>query len=76
MDLLKEAIKRGYRKGTAIKYVPHAIDYVEGDYFEIAPNGDVEAYAKPAEERKSFDDNRCDTLYSASKNKWVEIVKE
>jgi hypothetical protein len=34
MDLIKEAKERGYRKGTAIRYVPHAIDYVEGNYFE------------------------------------------
>jgi len=32
-NLIQEARKRGYRKGTAIQYVDHATDYVEGDYF-------------------------------------------
>lgn len=73
MDLLKEAVKRGYRKGVAIRYVPHAIDYVEGNYFEIL-NGNVVAYKKPKNERKSFNDERYDTLYSASKREWTEIV--
>jgi hypothetical protein len=73
MDLIKEAKNRGYRKGTPIKYVPHAVDYVEGDYFEIV-NGNVLAFKKPKHERKSFDDERFDTLYNASKNKWVEIA--
>jgi len=75
MDLIKEAQARGYAKGVKIRYVDHAVDFVEGNYFEIAQNGDVEAYAKPPDERKCFEDNNCDTLYSASKNKWVEIVK-
>jgi len=74
IDLIQEAKNRGYRKGTAIQYVDHATDYVEGDYFEIAANGDLKAYAKPREERKSFDDNRCDTLYNKSKDRWVKIV--
>lgn len=74
-QLIEEAKKRGYRKGTKIQYVPHAIDTVEGDYFEMDDNGDLNAYAIPANERKSFDDNRHDTLYNASKNKWVKIIK-
>lgn len=73
MDLIQEAKKRGYRKGTAIKYFPHAIDYVEGNYFEVE-NGKVNAYAKPKEERKSFDDERHDTLFDGVV--WVEIVKK
>lgn len=72
MDLIKEAILRGYKKGTAIRYVPHAIDYVEGDYFEIE-NGKVKAYAKPKDERLCFDDMRYDTLFDGKE--WVEIVK-
>lgn len=71
MDLIKEAKKRGYKKGTAIRYVPHEIDYVEGNYFEIE-DGEVKAYAKPKHERKSFDDFKHDTLYDG--NNWVEIV--
>ena len=45
MDLVREAKKRGYKKGTAIRYVPHAIDYVEGNYFEVI-NGKVKAFRK------------------------------
>jgi hypothetical protein len=71
MDLIKEAKERGYRKGTAIRYVPHAIDYVEGNYFEVE-NGEVKAYAKPQHERKGFDDFRHDTLSDGVR--WVEIV--
>ena len=74
MDLIQEAKNRGYRKGTAIRYVPHAIDFVEGSYFEMK-GGDVVAYAKPKEERKGFDDNRHDTLYDSISKEWVEIVK-
>ena len=70
-DLVREAKERGYRKGTPIRYVPHAIDYVEGNYFEEV-NGEVKAYAKPKHERKCFDDNRHDTLFDGVK--WVEIV--
>lgn len=73
MDLIKEAKKRGYKKGVAIKYVDHAIDFVEGDYFEVASNGNLLAYAKPEVLRKTFDDDRHDTLYDASEDKWVEI---
>jgi hypothetical protein len=71
MDLIREAKERGYRKGTAIRYVPHAIDYVEGNYFEVE-NGEVKAYAKPQHERKGFDDFRHDTLFDGVR--WVEIV--
>lgn len=71
MDLIKEAKERGYRKGTAIRYVPQAIDYVEGNYFEVE-NGELKAYAKPEHERKGFDDFRHDTLFDGFK--WVEIV--
>ncbi len=72
MDLVKEAKKRGYKKGTPIKYVSHAIDYVEGNYFEVE-NGKLKAYAKPKEKRKCFDDFRHDTLFDGKE--WVEIVK-
>ena len=71
MDLVQEAKNRGYRKGTPIRYVPHAVDYVEGDYFEEV-DGEVRAYAKPKEERKGFDDDRHDTLFDGFN--WVEIV--
>lgn len=71
MDLVKEAKERGYKKGTAIRYVPHAIDYVEGNYFEVE-NGELKAYAKPKSERKSFDDFKHDTLFDGFN--WVEIV--
>ena len=71
MDLIEEAKKRGYRKGTPIRYVPHAIDYVEGDYFEVE-NGELKAYSKPKHERKEFDDFRHDTLFDGKE--WVEIV--
>lgn len=71
MDLIQEAINRGYTRGTAIRYVPHAIDYVEGDYFEIV-DGEVRAYAKPKNARECFEDWRCDTLYRDGE--WVEIV--
>ena len=71
MDFIREAKERGYRKGTAIRYVPHAIDYVEGNYFKVE-NGKLKAYAKPEHERKGFDDYRHDTLFDGLK--WVEIV--
>ena len=71
MNLVQEAKNRGYKKGTAIRYVPHAIDYVEGDYFEEV-NGKLRAYAKPKKDRKRFDDQKHDTLFDG-KN-WVEIV--
>ena len=71
MDLIQEAKNRGYRKGTAIRYVSHAIDYVEGDYFEVE-DGKLNAYEKPPHERKGFDDYRHDTLFDGEK--WVEIV--
>jgi hypothetical protein len=74
MDLIREAKQRGYKKGTAIRYVPHAIDYLEGDCFEIE-KGDVVAYAKPEYERKSFDDFRHDTIYNGTSKEWVEIVE-
>ena len=73
MDLIQEAKERGYRKGLAIRYVYHAIDYVEGDYFEIE-DGNLLAYNKPEHERKGFDDFTHDTLYDKIKNEWVEIV--
>lgn len=71
MNLVQEAKNRGYRRGTAIRYVPHAIDYVEGDYFEEV-NGKLRAYSKPKKDRKCFDDQKHDTLFDG-KN-WVEIV--
>lgn len=74
MNLIEEARKRGYRKGLAIRYVPHAVDYIEGDYFEINENGDVVAYAKPKHERKCFEDFTHDTIYNAKYNEWVEIT--
>jgi hypothetical protein len=75
MDLIQEAKNRGYKKGVAIKYVPHAIDYVEGDCFEIDESGNVVAYKKAEHERKGFDDFTHDTLYDSISKKWVEIVK-
>lgn len=71
MDLIQQAKERGYRKGIAIRHFPHAIDYVEGNYFEIE-NGELKAYAKPEHERKGFDDFRHDTLFDGVR--WVEIV--
>jgi hypothetical protein len=71
MDLIQEAKNRGYKKGTPIRYVPHAVDYVEGDYFEIE-DGELKAYSKPEDERKSFDDFKHDTLFDGVN--WVEIV--
>jgi len=75
MNLIEEAKKRGYKKGVAIKYVPHATDYVEGDYFEINEHGSLVAYSKPENERVGFDDFRHDTLYDNFSKEWVEIVK-
>ena len=72
MKLIQEAHKRGYRKGIAIRYVAHAIDYIEGDYFEEV-NGQLRAYAKAKHERKCFDDQRYDTLFDGVS--WVEIYK-
>ncbi len=71
MDLIKEAKQRGYKKGLAIRYVPHAVDYVEGNYFELE-NGCVLAYKKPKNKRKGFEDFTHDTLFDGVK--WVEIV--
>lgn len=70
-DLIEEAKLRGYKKGTPIRYVPHAIDYVEGSYFEVQ-DGQVKAYAKPKHERKCFDDMKHDTIFDGEE--WVEIV--
>ena len=70
-DLIKEAKERGYRTGTPIRYVAHAIDYVEGSYFEVQ-NGQVKAYRKPKHERECFEDMRHDTLFDGKK--WIEIV--
>lgn len=71
MDLIKEAKIRGYKKGTPIRYVPHAIDYVEGNFFEVE-NGTLKAYNKPKNERKKIPDFKHDTLFDGFK--WVEIV--
>lgn len=71
MNLIQEAIKRGYKKGILIRYVPHAIDYVEGNYFE-EENGKLNAYLKPKDERNCFDDEKHDTLFDGKQ--WVEIV--
>jgi len=71
MNLIQEAKARGYKKGTVIRYVPHAIDYVEGSYFEVV-DGKLKAYKKPKQFRKSFEDNRHDTLFDGKD--WVEIV--
>ena len=71
IDLIKQAKEKGYKKGTAIRYVPHVVDYVEGNYFEVE-NGELKAYAKPKQERKGFDDFKHDTLFDGFK--WVEIV--
>jgi hypothetical protein len=71
MDLIKQAKDKGYRKGTPIRYVPHAIDYVEGNYFEQV-DGKVRAYKKPKNERECFADERYDTLFDGKE--WVEIV--
>lgn len=71
MNLIQEAKNRGYRKGTPIRYVPHAIDFVEGNYFEIH-NGEVRAYRKPKNERVHFDDMKYDTLFDGIE--WVQIV--
>jgi len=76
MDLIKEAKKRGYRKGVAIRYVPHEIDYVEGNFFEVNENGCVVAYAKHKKYRTSFEDEKHDTLYDAFSKEWVEIVNK
>lgn len=73
-ELIREAKVRGYKKGVAIKYVEHATDYVEGDFFEMDEYGNLNAYSKPQEERKKFDDNTHDTLYNASNNAWVELA--
>jgi hypothetical protein len=71
MNLVEEAKKRGYKKGTPIRYVPHALDYVIGSHFE-EKNGKVLAYAVPKHKRKCFDDNRHDTLFDGKE--WTEIV--
>lgn len=70
-DLVQEAKNRGYKRGTAIRYVPHAIDYVEGDYFEEV-KGQVRAYSKPKKDRETFDDQKYDTLFDGKD--WVEMV--
>jgi len=76
MDLIKEAKKRGYKKGTPIRYVPHAIDYVEGDFFEVNENGDLVAFAKHKKYRTTFKDESYDTLYDSITKKWIEIIKQ
>jgi hypothetical protein len=74
MNLIEEARKRGYRKGTPIRYCNHIIDYVEGDYFEIDSKGNLLAYKKPKSERKCFEDFTHDTLYCSESKEWVEIA--
>lgn len=71
MGMISEARKRGYRKGMPIRYVPHAVDYVIGDYFQ-EEDGKVNAYLKPPHERECFEDFTHDTLFDGFK--WVEIV--
>jgi hypothetical protein len=71
IDLIKQAKEKGYKKGTAIRYISHAIDYVEGNYFEIE-KGKLNAYLKPKNERKCFEDFRFDTLFDGFKS--VELL--
>lgn len=75
--LIREAEKIGYRKGTAIIYPQpggaRAVDYVEGDHFEIK-DGKLLAYEYPEYQRTCFDKMRFDTLYDPEKG-WVEIKK-
>lgn len=76
MDLIKEAKKRGYRKGTIIIYPQpgggKATDSVEGNYFEVK-DGKVLAYGYPKHERTYFERMRFDTLFNGEV--WAEIVK-
>jgi len=74
MDLIKEAKKRGYTKGTEIRYNPTSTDFVEGDFFELNENGDLVAYAKHKKYRTTFEDETHDTLYDSISKEWVEIV--
>lgn len=75
MNLIEEARKRGYRKGTKIRYEQpfggNEIDRVEGDYFEIMGER-VVAYEYPKHERTHFERRRFDTLFDGKK--WTEIV--
>lgn len=70
-ELINEARKRGYRKGTPIRYVSHAIDFVQGEYLEVQ-GAKLLAYNKPKHQRKSFDDFVFDTLFDGER--WVDIV--
>lgn len=71
--LIREARRRGYKKGVGILYDTGLgrliIDKVEGNHFKVADNGDLLAFA----------DSSCksafDTLYQRKINKWVEIAK-
>jgi hypothetical protein len=75
-ELITEAKKRGYRKGTPLNYngMLPGIDSCEGDEFEIDEYGNLLAFAKPKHERKGFDDWRHDTIYQADSKKWTEIA--
>ena len=71
MDLIDEAKKRGYKKGTAIRYVPYAIDYIEGNYFEVE-NNLLKVYVYPKRKRTMIKYSRFDTIFDGVK--WTEIV--
>lgn len=76
--LIDEAVKRGYKKGSIIHYHPEKqseTDILEGDYFEVDIKGNVLAFAKPENERLSFDDNRHDEIYNAESDQWVKLIK-
>lgn len=71
MDLIEEAKKRGYKKGTPIRYVPHAIDYIEGNFFEVE-NNILKVYIYPKHKRTMIKYSRFDTIFDGVK--WAEIV--
>lgn len=77
-ELINEANIRGYRKGSIIHYFPDrqsVTDIVVGNYFEVDSKGNLNAYAKPKSERKSFDDFTHDELYNANNDSWVKLIK-
>ena len=71
MDLIKEAKKRGYKQGTAIRYTPHAVDYIEGKFFEVE-NNILKVYVYPKHKRTMIKYSRFDTIFDGVK--WTEIV--
>lgn len=75
MKSIKDAIKKGYKRGTVIQYS-------QGAYNDTLGRGEFEVnidriikFEYPADERDCFDKRQFDTIYS-EEDGWVKIVKQ